>query len=451
VPLSCQASSESRNARTIAAVSGYGACTQSSLSLTVSNNNRVNSSGFAFDAAGNLTTYPSYGSHTYDAENRLTSTAGVTYTYDGDGRSAKKSNGKLYWYGAGSDVLMETDLVGTLQDEYVFFNGQRIARRTASGAVYYFFSDHLGSSRIMTDSAGTVVEDSDFYPFGGERVVVDTLNNNYKFTGQERDAESGLDYFIARHYAFTLARFLQPDPVKITPGRMRDPQQLNSFTYVRNNPLRFIDSDGETLQISGDVEEAKKQLCETIGGDCTRITYDPDTNTITVDLTGIDLSVNEGALLVDQLVGSSNVYNLTLGDTVETAGGPVKFDTAIILDNRPDDRYSRGKRQIDLPPQGVDAVIGVNPRATLADTQNRVVPTSNLVFHELAEAYARVDGGKPYGDSLVVNKGAILVGSFELGAHSEAAVRELRLREQRPHLKGTGFAGDKLTIIREPK
>jgi RHS repeat-associated protein len=63
----------------------------------------------------------------------------------------------------------------------------------------------------VTNATGGVVEDSDFYPFGGERVVTDTLNNNYKFTGHERDGESGLDYFVARHYAFSLGRFLQPD------------------------------------------------------------------------------------------------------------------------------------------------------------------------------------------------------------------------------------------------
>jgi RHS repeat-associated protein len=138
---------------------------------------------------------------------------------------------------------METDLSGTTPDEYVFFNDQRIARRTASGTLYYFFSDHLGSSRIVTDSAGTVVEDSDFYPFGGERVVVDTLSNNYKFTGHERDGESGLDYFIARHYAFSLGRFLQPD-APFADQRPSDPQTWNLYSYVSNKPLAHVDPTG---------------------------------------------------------------------------------------------------------------------------------------------------------------------------------------------------------------
>jgi len=151
---------------------------------------------------------------------------------------------KLYWYGAGAEVLVESDLAGTVLDEYVFFNGKRVARRRESdSAVFYFFSDHLGSSRVVTDSAGTIVEESDFYPFGGERVIVDSLDNNYKFTGHERDGESGLDYMKARHFASSLARFPQPDSFAFS--SLTNPQSLNLYAYVLNNPLRFIDPTGQ--------------------------------------------------------------------------------------------------------------------------------------------------------------------------------------------------------------
>jgi len=441
------------NLLTIGAVTGYGACTQQLLSVTATTQNRI--SGFSYDAAGNMTSYPGYGSYTYDAENRMLTAGGVTYTYHGDGKRVMKSNGTLYWHGGGPDTLLETDLAGTPLDEYVFFNGQRVARRTASGTVYYFFSDHLGSSRIVTDSAGTVVEDSDFYPFGGERVVTDTLNNNYKFTGQERDPESGLDYFIARHYAFTLARFLQPDPVKITPGRKRDPQQLNLYGYVRNNPLNLIDPDGEILQISGGLEEAKKQLCSLIGGDCSRIIYDSNTNTLIVNLAGIDLSANEGASLVDQLANSSNVYDLSLGATAQTAAGPKPLtgdDVILNLDNRPDDRYQNGKGPENLPAAGVDAQIGINPSlARYKDSNGRPVLLSSLIFHELAEAYARVDGDKAYwGFSrlFIADGRSVVMGVPEPGAHEIAGAREQRQRSQNPILRLFGFAGDHL--VRDP-
>src|SRR5687767_3217547 len=58
--------------------------------------------------------------YTYDAESRLSAATGVTYTYDGDGKRVKKSNGTLYWTGMGSDALAETDLSGSTLNEYVF-------------------------------------------------------------------------------------------------------------------------------------------------------------------------------------------------------------------------------------------------------------------------------------------------------------------------------------------
>jgi RHS repeat-associated protein len=205
--------------------------------------------------------------YTYDAENRLISTAGVSYTYDGDGRRVMKDQtsgsayDKLYWYGAGSEVMLETDLAGNDPHEYVFFNGKRVARR-GGGAIHYFFSDHLGSARVVTNATGGIVEESDFYPFGGERVIVDSLDNNYKFTGHERDSESGLDHMKARHFASSLGRFLQPDEFTDGPVELfaelaaanptfyanpANPQSLNKYTYTYNNPLRYIDPTGHSV------------------------------------------------------------------------------------------------------------------------------------------------------------------------------------------------------------
>ncbi|MGH9863459.1 MAG: RHS repeat-associated core domain-containing protein, partial [Candidatus Acidiferrales bacterium] len=170
---------------------------------------------------------------------------------------------KLYWFGLNGEVLQESALNGTLQDEYIFLNGQRTARRTSGGTVYYFFSDHLGSTRVVTNATGGIVEESDYYPFGGERVLTDTLNNNYKFTGQERDAESALDNFTARHYASNLGRFLQPDeftggpvdafsandpapPGPLPYALITNPQSLNKYTYTWNNPLVYVDPEGRS-------------------------------------------------------------------------------------------------------------------------------------------------------------------------------------------------------------
>jgi len=207
--------------------------------------NRIHNTGstFTYDAAGNLTADPVNSSYTYNAEGELTSAAGVTYTYDGDGDRVQKSNGKLYWYGVGSDPLSESDASGNLTNEYIFLNGARIAMlQLSTSAVNYYVADHLGSSRIVTNSSGSVLDDSDYYPYGGERSYSSGSGNNYKFTGKERDAESGLDDFAARFYTSNYGRFLSADEAKYS--HPADPQTWNLYTYVANNPLNAVDPTG---------------------------------------------------------------------------------------------------------------------------------------------------------------------------------------------------------------
>jgi RHS repeat-associated protein len=214
------------------------------LGVGVNAKNQVSNTGFVYDAAGNMTSDGSL-SVTYDAENRIISTnAGVTYTYDGDGKRVKKSNGKLYWYGTGSDPLEESDLSGTATADYIFFNSKRTARLDLpSATVHYYFANHLGSASVVTSSAGAIQDESDYYPFGGERAVTDTDPNHYKFTGKERDTESGLDNFGARYDASSLGRFMTPDPLMAS-AHVSNPQTWNRYSYALNNPLRITDPEG---------------------------------------------------------------------------------------------------------------------------------------------------------------------------------------------------------------
>jgi RHS repeat-associated protein len=141
------------------------------------------------------------------------------------------------------EVGAESDLTGSVTQNYIFFNGQRIARRDAStGNIHYYFSDHLGTHSLVTDANGTMPpqEESDFYPFGGEIPVSGSDTNHYKFTGKERDAESGLDNFGARYNASNLGRFMTPDwaakPTSVPYAKFGDPQTLNLYSYVENEP-----------------------------------------------------------------------------------------------------------------------------------------------------------------------------------------------------------------------
>jgi RHS repeat-associated protein len=244
--------------------STHTACSPPTLSVGVSGKNQLNDSGFAYDAAGNLTNTPNPGglAITYDAENRMTSAAGVTYTYDGDGKRVAKSSGKLYWFGMSSDPLFETDAAGNVTDEFIFFAGKRTARRKSpSGEIHYYFADHLGSSRVVTSAAGAILDDSDFYPFGKEVPLLAASDNNYLFTGKERDSETGLDFFIARYYSSQYGRFLSPDeftggpvdafssndpapPATLPYADITNPQSLNKYTYTYNNPVKYVDPNG---------------------------------------------------------------------------------------------------------------------------------------------------------------------------------------------------------------
>jgi RHS repeat-associated protein len=84
----------------------------------------------------------------------------------------------------------------------------------------------------------------------------------YKFTGKERDTESGLDDFGARYNASTLGRFLQTDPVWVEPDRVVDPQRLNLYEYGRNNPLEFVDSTGRDIKMGSCPSSMTTSMCE---------------------------------------------------------------------------------------------------------------------------------------------------------------------------------------------
>jgi hypothetical protein len=111
----------------------------------------------------------------------------VTYAYDGNGNRVEKSSGVLYWRGVDGNVLAETDTSGGTINEYIFFAGARIARLDASGNVYYYFPDALGTEASITNATGVVCYDADFYLFGGEKPpFTDTCAQNYKFTVSAR-------------------------------------------------------------------------------------------------------------------------------------------------------------------------------------------------------------------------------------------------------------------------
>ena len=105
----------------------------------------------------------------------------------------------------------------------------------------YYWGDHLGSTRVVTDDSGNVCYDADYYPFQGERAYVTTCAPAYRFAGMKFDQESSDYYTLNRYYPPNLGRWLTPDPLA---GDISNPQSLNRYAYVTNNPTNFIDPLG---------------------------------------------------------------------------------------------------------------------------------------------------------------------------------------------------------------
>jgi RHS repeat-associated protein len=144
--------------------------------------------------------------------------------------------------------------------------------QTPPEIVEYYHLDALGSVRAVTNPSGAVVRTHDYRPFGeGENPTAGT--DPTRFTGKERDTESGFDYFGARYYASRSGRFTTVDPGHVG-GDIFNPQSWNGYAYALNNPLRFVDPLGmEPCQITlrgADAEAAGVADGGTVEGECVR-------------------------------------------------------------------------------------------------------------------------------------------------------------------------------------
>ena len=195
---------------------------------------------------------------TCDAENRIATVSGDTYTYDGNGLRVKKSGtsaSRLYWPGLDGKTLNETDLSGGNVVRNVYFNGALVARVDAAGAVHHLVHDHLGSTRVVLGATGAVQDQIDYYPFG--KVLdysLQSSGNPYTFTGYESDPESSSYHAWFRNQSPSLGRFLSSDPYDGSYD-VSNPQSLNRYAYVQNNPAAGVDPYGLQSQVLRDVND----------------------------------------------------------------------------------------------------------------------------------------------------------------------------------------------------
>ena len=215
--------------------------------------NRLNRDGlwdYRYDANGNVTTRTNGGvtqAFVYDSQNRMTGfsdgATGERYAYDDGETRIKKSAGAKTTYYVSADY--EEVWRGDRRVEVVkhYRSGeQKVATRDRDG-LKYVYPDHLGSSSRMADASGNQVKAIFYAPFGATIEEHGDATACYRYTGKEKD-DSGLYYYGARYYDDALGRFLATDSVL---PNVYEPQQLNRFAYVRNNPLKLVDPDGHAL------------------------------------------------------------------------------------------------------------------------------------------------------------------------------------------------------------
>jgi RHS repeat-associated protein len=220
-------------------------------------------SRYAYDNAGNMTGENTSRHFEWDHSDRMrayrTQTTGAEpsihahYLYDAAGQRVKKlvrHNGGTYDVTVYIDAIFEhrRDAHGasavTNNLLHVMDDKQRIAitrvgrppSKDTTPAVKYQLADHLGSSNAVVDSTGALVNREEYAPYG-ETTFGSYAKKRYRYTSKERDEESGLSHHGIRLYSPWLARWISPDPSGAGDGP-------NLYSYVRGNPLRFVDPSG---------------------------------------------------------------------------------------------------------------------------------------------------------------------------------------------------------------
>ncbi len=210
------------------------------------------STSLTYDANGNMV-YDGTFTYEYDSFNRLTkiwlglaNTTNVSaHLYDDEGIRIRKieyntTSGAVLsrtYYPDDDFVRVYNASNQTTDEVYYRVDGTLLAQMRGNNLTY-IHPNHLGTPDLVTNSSGGTVEVTKLDPYGND---ITGGNGRYAFTGHERDTETGLDYMKARHYSADLAMFVQPDSIK---ENVYDPQTLNPYGYVRNNPTNKVDPTG---------------------------------------------------------------------------------------------------------------------------------------------------------------------------------------------------------------
>jgi RHS repeat-associated protein len=207
---------------------------------------------YTYDDNGNIMGIGAGTILNYDQNSRLSSveidgTVTGEYTYNGLGqRIIKAANGitTVFHYDFDGNIIGESDDAGNFSKEYLYNGKMRLAMvDVATGDIYNFHNDQLGTPVLLTDDTNTVVWEAEYKPFGEAVVNANSsVVNNFRFPGQYYDQETGLHYNYHRYYDPETGRYLTPDPIGMLGG-------INLFAYVDENPVNWVDPDGLEIRV----------------------------------------------------------------------------------------------------------------------------------------------------------------------------------------------------------
>jgi RHS repeat-associated protein len=233
-------------------------------------------SSYSYDGDGNMVTMPQLAVMTWDWKNQLQATALMAasdgaapttwYQYDTSGQRVRKATGSPAGaltseriYLGRYEVYREYSPTGTLTlerqslhvpdgaqltclVETTTVDASATADSAPSTVTRYQFGNLLGSAVLELDPTGAILTYEEYYPYGSTSFqtgasAAEVSLKRYRYTGKERDVETGLYYHGARYYAPWLGRWTNCDPAGLIDG-------LNLFAYALGNPLRFVDPSG---------------------------------------------------------------------------------------------------------------------------------------------------------------------------------------------------------------
>ncbi len=209
-------------------------------------------------------------SYTWDYNNRVSKVTGngasSSYAYDYTGQRVKvKTATNTTYY---PTKFYNYD--GTTRYKHIFTPGGTLVADVigtgSTASVSYVHTDNLTGSSIITNSSDKQIELTDYYPYGEVRLDQNSngshINEQRKFTGYEFDQTTSLNYANARYQSGKWGRFMSQDPSFLAIGdnnrfraltgqnqreQLADPQQLNSYAYARNNPVKNTDPTGNQV------------------------------------------------------------------------------------------------------------------------------------------------------------------------------------------------------------